>query len=306
VSGNSTWTPSFYVYDGGGSVRQLTNSNGTVTDEYEYDAYGNSFTKSGTTPNNYLYRGEQYDADLSLYYLRARYYNPATGRFLSRDPEDGVPTEPATLHKYDYAGSNPVNAMDPTGRSSMVEYLLPIGIIDLGPQKRQTLYDKYTNQYVTTTAPQTMLALMNLGCAVRALFVQASYTAKGIASDTDFVLCTAWPQITAYSFFKQWWKDVKNCVGGVGWPAIADDLNPLIPGATDAAGNIFTALSQGQYNAALTYAASVGLTYPNKFSIFRGLMGNSSKLATAAEAMPMVALDKALLAGVIAEWNGCQ
>jgi RHS repeat-associated protein len=135
VSGNSTWTPSFYVYDGGGSVRQLTNSNGTVTDEYEYDAYGNSFTKSGTTPNNYLYRGEQYDADLGLYYLRARYYNPATGRFLSRDPEDGVPTEPATLHKYDYAGSDPVNAMDPTGRSSMVEYLLPIGIIDLGPQK---------------------------------------------------------------------------------------------------------------------------------------------------------------------------
>jgi RHS repeat-associated protein len=35
------------------------------------------------------YRGEQYDPDLGLYYLRARYYNPATGRFLSRDPEDG-------------------------------------------------------------------------------------------------------------------------------------------------------------------------------------------------------------------------
>ena len=82
-----------------------------------------------------FYRGEQYDADLGLYYLRARYYNPNTGRFLSRDPEDGVPTEPATLHKYDYAGSDPVNAMDSTGGSSMVEYLLPIGIIDLGPQK---------------------------------------------------------------------------------------------------------------------------------------------------------------------------
>ena len=54
----------------------LTNSAGTVTDEYEYDAYGNSFTVSGTTPNNYLYRGEQYDSDLGLYYLRARYYNP--------------------------------------------------------------------------------------------------------------------------------------------------------------------------------------------------------------------------------------
>ena len=53
VTGNSTWTPSFYVYDGAGSVRQLTNSAGVVTDEYEYDAYGNSFTKTGSTPNNY-------------------------------------------------------------------------------------------------------------------------------------------------------------------------------------------------------------------------------------------------------------
>jgi RHS repeat-associated protein len=35
-----------------------------------------------------FYRGEQYDSDLGLYYLRARYYNPATGRFLSRDPEE--------------------------------------------------------------------------------------------------------------------------------------------------------------------------------------------------------------------------
>jgi RHS repeat-associated protein len=124
VSGNSTWTPSFYVYDGGGSVRQLTKSNGTVTDEYEYDAYGNSFTKSGTTPNNYLYRGEQYDSDLGLYYLRARYYNPATGGFLSRDPLDGNAIDPASLHKYLYANGDPINGIDPMGRESMVSYVI--------------------------------------------------------------------------------------------------------------------------------------------------------------------------------------
>jgi RHS repeat-associated protein len=53
-------------------------------------------------PNAYLYRGEQYDSDLGLYYLRARYYNPMTGRFMSRDPEEGTPHIPATLHKYLY------------------------------------------------------------------------------------------------------------------------------------------------------------------------------------------------------------
>jgi RHS repeat-associated protein len=115
---NGAWTASFYGYDGAGSVRQLTNTAGVVTDEYEYDAFGNSFTKVGTTPNVYLYRGEQYDSDLGLYYLRARYYNPLTDRFLSRDPEDGIDTDPKTLHKYVYAGGDPVNLADPTGRAS--------------------------------------------------------------------------------------------------------------------------------------------------------------------------------------------
>jgi RHS repeat-associated protein len=67
------------------------------------------------------YRGEQIDSDLGLYYLRARYYNPASGRFLSRDPEDGKPIDPKTLHKYLYAGGDPVNSWDPTGRATMLE-----------------------------------------------------------------------------------------------------------------------------------------------------------------------------------------
>jgi RHS repeat-associated protein len=120
---DNQWTASFYVYDGAGSVRQLTDSTGTVTDEYEYDAYGNSFTKSGITPNNYLYRGEQFDPDLGLYYLRARYYNAETGRFMSIDPWNGNQFDPKTLHKYLYVGSNPVNYVDPRGRA-LFEYAI--------------------------------------------------------------------------------------------------------------------------------------------------------------------------------------
>ena len=126
-----TITPSFYGYDGGGSVRALANAAGAVTDTYEYDGFGNGVSTSGSTPNNYLYRGEQYDPDLGLYYLRARYYNPLTGRFMSRDPEDPKPidpsqyqpfqsnrkpTDPKELHKYLYAGGDPVNRFDPRGR----------------------------------------------------------------------------------------------------------------------------------------------------------------------------------------------
>jgi RHS repeat-associated protein len=71
--------------------------------------------------------GEQYDSDLGLYYLRARYYNPATGRFLSRDPEDGKAKVPASLHKYLYAQGDPMNKVDPSGRDAIITYALSIG-----------------------------------------------------------------------------------------------------------------------------------------------------------------------------------
>ena len=119
---SNTWQPSFYMYDGFGSVRQLTDLSGKITDTYNYDAFGNLLNLTGMTPNNYLYRGEQYDPDLGLYYLRARYYNPQTGRFLSTDPEDGNITDPKTLHKYLYASGDPVDAYDPTGKG-VIDYV---------------------------------------------------------------------------------------------------------------------------------------------------------------------------------------
>jgi RHS repeat-associated protein len=118
---SNTWTPSFYGYDGLGTVRQLTNSSGTITDTYDYDAFGNKINSTGTTPNDFLYRGEEFDSDLSLYYLRARYMNPLTGRFMSRDPLDGDFSEPLSLHKYLYADGDPVNRRDPSGLSDLVE-----------------------------------------------------------------------------------------------------------------------------------------------------------------------------------------
>jgi RHS repeat-associated protein len=162
---NGAWTTSFYGYDGGGSVRQLTNTAGIVTDEYEYDAYGNSFTKVGTTPNNYLYRGEQFDSDLGLYYLRARYYNPATGRFLSRDPEDGIETDPATLHKYDYAGGDPVNAIDPTGRAT-IPFPLP------APQPKSAGAGLEYALLITVIAIEVIPAEKAVACSLKTAFTE--------------------------------------------------------------------------------------------------------------------------------------
>jgi RHS repeat-associated protein len=105
----------YYHYDGQLSTRQLTDASQTVTDQYRYDAFGVLLAQSGTTPNNYLYTGEQYTPGIDSYYLRARYYQPATGRFLTADPFTGFIEDPHTLHKYHYTGNNPVNRIDPSG-----------------------------------------------------------------------------------------------------------------------------------------------------------------------------------------------
>ena len=117
----NNWTVGFFGYDGvdgGGTVRLIADMSGTVTDTYDYDAWGNVVGQTGSTPNVMLYRGEQYDPDLGFYYLRARYMNPLTGRFLSPDPLPAEPDDPATLHRYLYVGGNPVNRFDPSGWQS--------------------------------------------------------------------------------------------------------------------------------------------------------------------------------------------
>jgi RHS repeat-associated protein len=112
----------YYQVDGLGSTRLMTGNNGSVIVEYDYDAYGNLTRKVGDAENNYLFAGEQFDDAVDGYYLRARYYDPNTGRFASVDPFEGYNNQPITLHDYLYAGVNPVNAIDPSGEVSLLEY----------------------------------------------------------------------------------------------------------------------------------------------------------------------------------------
>ena len=110
---------SFYLYDGHGSVVGLANENGAVTDTYCYDAFGNLISSTGSTENCYRYCGEQFDETSGLYYLRARYMDTSTGRFISQDTYQGNINDPVSLHKYLYANANPVTYSDPSGYMSM-------------------------------------------------------------------------------------------------------------------------------------------------------------------------------------------
>jgi len=120
---------SFYGYDGHGSVRFLTDANGAVTDTYDYDAFGNLIHSTGSTPNNYLYTGEQLDPNVGFYYLRARYLNVRTGRFWTMDGFEGSRFEPLSLHKYLYANINPIDNVDLSGTFTLIDILVTLANI---------------------------------------------------------------------------------------------------------------------------------------------------------------------------------
>ena len=106
----------------------MTNESGSITDTLVFVAFGNETAKTGTTDNPYGFQGEEKD-DTGLYYLRARYMDPATGTFTSMDTYGGSLTDPMSLHKYLFANSNPVAYCDPSGHFSMTEQALVCGLI---------------------------------------------------------------------------------------------------------------------------------------------------------------------------------
>jgi RHS repeat-associated protein len=121
ISQNRAAAISYYGYDAGGSVRQLMDGAGIATGTYVYDAFGNTVTQTGSVVNPYQYRGEHYDPTLQMYYLRARWYRPQLGRFLTEDLDEGDEDDPSSLHAYLYANADPVNGIDPSGFANTME-----------------------------------------------------------------------------------------------------------------------------------------------------------------------------------------
>ena len=107
---------SHLLYDGHGSTRMLANNLASVIEQYSYDGFGNASANNPSSPStNLLYSGELWDPTLGQQYLRARYYDPKVGRFTSFDDFQGERGDPLSLHKYLYAGADPVMNSDSNG-----------------------------------------------------------------------------------------------------------------------------------------------------------------------------------------------
>jgi RHS repeat-associated protein len=106
VSGD---VPTYLHQDQQGSTRLLTDGSGSVVGRYDYSAWGAVATHTGGA-TNLQFDGEYTDAETGFQYLRARYYDPSTGQFLTRDPAAAL-----TRDRYAFARSNPVDLVDPMG-----------------------------------------------------------------------------------------------------------------------------------------------------------------------------------------------
>ena len=201
---------SYYVYDGHGSVRALADDSGNVTDKYVYDAFGNLISSYGSTKNDFLFAGEQFDPVTGLYYLRARYMNPSVGRFITMDSYEGSIDDPVSLHKYLYANANPVSNSDPSGYNTMADFetatgiqgilrqiatpnpkaLLDLvgGIIDVGRDVISTIRDgreKHldTKKIAINVAAGLITSLAtNLSCLITQFFPPVGYILMGVAA----------------------------------------------------------------------------------------------------------------------------
>jgi RHS repeat-associated protein len=102
----------------------LSDGAGVVRGTFTFDSYGNLTAATGSSTSSFWFSGQYRDSETGLIYLRARYYDPVTGQFISRDPAVA-----ATRQPYGYTGDNPLNAVDPSG---LYEYYASFGLGNWG------------------------------------------------------------------------------------------------------------------------------------------------------------------------------
>ena len=109
----------YYTQNAHGDVVNITDKDGKVTKKYTYDAFGVEKNIDKNDANAFRYCGEYFDTETATIYLRARYYNPGTGRFISRDSFAGRRADPLSLNLYTYCRNNPIRFIDPSGHDAL-------------------------------------------------------------------------------------------------------------------------------------------------------------------------------------------
>ena len=118
-------TTSFYNIDGLSTVTSLSNAAGALAQTYTFDSFGKQTSSSGSLVNPFQYTAREFDSETSIYFYRARFYDPSMGRFLSEDPLEFA----GGRNFYTYTRNDPVSLFDPSGltptQGNVVAPLMP-------------------------------------------------------------------------------------------------------------------------------------------------------------------------------------
>ena len=116
-NGGNSFATYYYILNLQGDVVKLVTESGAVAASYEYDAWGNILSSSGSMAetNPLRYRGYYYDSETGFYYLQSRYYDPTNHRFINADSYTSTGQGFLGYNMFAYCGNNPVRRSDPTG-----------------------------------------------------------------------------------------------------------------------------------------------------------------------------------------------
>lgn len=179
----------YYLEDRMGSVRWLADETGAEVARLDYDAFGNVLAGAGAAVDapsgvggDFRYHGAWLEEATGLYYMRARHYDPRTGRFLSRDAAEPNDMVPETYHPYGFVNGNPVLYRDPTGMFTLMGLNMSVSIQD-GLRATQQAATQYVRQHVINEAKG--VAADFLTHAIEGVFT--AYSGGGFAAVSSLV-----------------------------------------------------------------------------------------------------------------------
>jgi RHS repeat-associated protein len=156
---SASGTVAWYLTDRLGSVRALVDSTGAVIDRINYDGFGNIISESEPAESDrYLWTGNQFDRVTGLQYNFARYYDPTTGRWTTPDP---LGIRPGNTNLYEYAGNDPTNVLDPSGKGSVT-------IAENDKPDKAMIYHDQELKNAANSVAKTKAALASIGADEKA------------------------------------------------------------------------------------------------------------------------------------------